>query len=253
MYNQDSSVDQKVNILLVEDCPDSRAIFEQVLKKIGANITCAENGRECVDLALNALNCNHGFDVILMDIQMPVMYGNTAARSLRDNGYNLPILAMTAKLGPNDKRESELAGFDGHISKLTGMNGLISEVQKQLLKSKTVEIEMPVLPLVPQFLRENPNYAEFALSSISTLENKIEKVKSLIDEHDFEGIKELMYQFGNLSLYGYSQFSHIVSQIQISADNKELNSLESKYELLKRSSKAIIAGIPQLRKISNLH
>ncbi len=252
MLKNSEVVSTNVNILLVEDCPDSQEIFRHALKKIGANIVCANNGKECVDLALSALGDKKGFDVILMDLQMPVMDGLCATRALRKEGYNLPILAMTARSGPNDSKESENAGFDGHISKLTGMGSLVSEVKKQIFRKKTVEIEMPVLPLVPQFLRDNPSYAEIALSSLNTLEKKIHQLHELIVEEDFAGVKDITYQFGNLSLYGYSQFSQLINQIQLAAENDESDALKVKFETLERAAKAIIAGIPQLKKISQL-
>lgn len=252
MFRNEGLIARDCNILLVEDCSDSQEIFTHVLRKIGANITWAKNGKECVELAIDALEKNKGFDVILMDIQMPIMDGHTAARTLRQSGYKLPILAMTARSGPNDKEESEKAGCDGHISKLSGMNGLISEVKKQIHKSKTFDIEIPVLPLVPQFLRDNPSYAELALVVISNLDTKIVNLKKMILEADYSGIKEISNQLGNLSLYGYSQFSSIINEIQLFAEKQDQSGIEHKVEVLERSAKAIIAGIPQLKKAASL-
>ena len=245
------SEDPSCNILLVEDCPDSQEIFSHVLKKIGAKVTHAANGKECVDIALKALDNNSAFDVILMDLQMPIMDGHSAARTLRQKGYKLPILAMTARSGPDDSNASMVAGCDGHISKLAGMNSLISEVKKQIYKSKTVEVEMPVLPLVPQFLRDNPSYAEFALHAIESIGSNLEKLNQFVKDSNFEGIKLLGNQLGKLSLYGYSHFSNLANDIQLAAEKKEKAQIDHKVEQICRSFKAIVAGVPQLKKMTS--
>ena len=63
----------------------------------GAQVTVAENGQEALDLALMAQHDNRPFDVVLMDMQMPIMDGYQATRSLRNAGYTKSIIALTAQ------------------------------------------------------------------------------------------------------------------------------------------------------------
>jgi CheY-like chemotaxis protein len=251
MYSIENPAKKESNILVVEDCKDSQEIFCEVLKKIGATTTCASNGEEGVNLALSALKNHKEFDVIVMDIQMPIMDGHSAARKLRESGYTLPIISMTARSGPNDVDESLAAGCNSHISKLSGMKGLLSAVEKEINKSRLSNFDMPVLPLVPQCLRDNPEYAALALSFLSTLEEKIQHLHESIQNEKYQDIIDLTYYLGNLSMYGYTQFSMIINQIQLAAENKNLENLKEKINSLDRSVKAIIAGIPQIKKIIN--
>src|SRR5207249_4875776 len=75
-----------LRILLAEDGPDNRLLVGYVLRKAGAEVTFAENGRIAVDCAQGAARDGNPFDVILMDIQMPVLDGYSATRELRSDG-----------------------------------------------------------------------------------------------------------------------------------------------------------------------
>jgi two-component system sensor histidine kinase/response regulator len=101
-------------VLLVEDNDFNRDIAGEVLTELGITFTVAVNGQEAVDLV-----AAHTFDLVLMDIQMPVMDGLTATKLIRaDSRYrNLPILAMTAHAMSGDRERSLGAGMNDHITK----------------------------------------------------------------------------------------------------------------------------------------
>jgi PAS domain S-box-containing protein len=99
-------------ILLVEDHEINQQVAVELLEKMEMNVTVASNGQEAIDLI-----ASHEFDLVLMDIQMPVMDGLTATRAIRALNQQLPILAMTAHAMTGDKAESLAAGMNGHITK----------------------------------------------------------------------------------------------------------------------------------------
>jgi two-component system, sensor histidine kinase and response regulator len=102
------------HVLLVEDNDFNRDIAEEVLTELGISFTVAVNGREAVDLV-----ATRPFDLVLMDIQMPVMDGLTATKLIRadDRFRSLPILAMTAHAMSGDRERSLDAGMNDHITK----------------------------------------------------------------------------------------------------------------------------------------
>jgi PAS domain S-box-containing protein len=104
-------------VLVVEDQPINREIAEALLTEVGITPSVADNGRAALDLLY--AGGGQAFDLVLMDIQMPVMDGLTATRELRTHGEfrDLPIIAMTAHTMEHEKEVSRLAGMNDHIGK----------------------------------------------------------------------------------------------------------------------------------------
>jgi signal transduction histidine kinase/ActR/RegA family two-component response regulator len=108
-------------VLAVEDNPFNRGLLRKMLGSLGvADVVMAENGQE----ALDALVAGQEFDIILMDIQMPVLDGLEATRAIRAMGLDVPIIALTAHVLESDQRRSREAGMNGHLPKPYSRNDL---------------------------------------------------------------------------------------------------------------------------------
>lgn len=112
-----------VKVLLAEDSPDNMLLVSKLLKIAGAQVETAENGKVALEKAY------HGkYDIILVDIQMPVMDGYQTLSELRKNGYDLPIIALTAHTLKEDRMQSLASGFDDHIGKPVDRSLLINSI-----------------------------------------------------------------------------------------------------------------------------
>ncbi len=103
------------HILVAEDGKDNQRLINFILKKAGAKVTMVENGKLAID-AVNGKNENH-FDIVLMDMQMPEMDGYSATRHLRDQDYQVPIVALTAHAMASDRQKCMVAGCDDYVVK----------------------------------------------------------------------------------------------------------------------------------------
>ncbi|MEM9348066.1 MAG: PAS domain-containing protein [Planctomycetota bacterium] len=112
-------------VLIVEDGPDNQRLLQHYTSKAGATVEVAENGKIGRDAALAALKTGMPFDVILMDMQMPVLDGYNATAQLRDFGYDLPIIALTAHASADDRDKCLQAGCTDYMSKPVDRHKLI--------------------------------------------------------------------------------------------------------------------------------
>ena len=116
-------------LLLAEDNPDNQRVVSLRLTLDGAQVTLAQNGRAAIDLALAARDDGRPFDVILMDMQMPVLDGYEATRLLRAAGIETPIVALTAHAMSDDRAECLQLGCNDFVSKPIQWEQLLAVIE----------------------------------------------------------------------------------------------------------------------------
>ena len=117
-------------MLLAEDGPDNQRLISFHLRKAGMTVTAVDNGQKAFDAATAALAEGSPFDLILMDMQMPIMDGYTAVRELRNAGYARPVVALTAHAMAEDRQKCIDAGCDGYLTKPIDAKKLVAECVK---------------------------------------------------------------------------------------------------------------------------
>ena len=123
----------QAKVLLVEDGLDNQRLISYLLKRVGAQVTLAENGRDGMTKALQEAEQGTPFDVIFMDMQMPVLDGYAATKALRSEGYQAPIVALTAHVMSGDREKCLAAGCDDYLAKPINREQLL-KVLKEMVK-----------------------------------------------------------------------------------------------------------------------
>lgn len=119
---------ESVRVLLVEDSLDNQVLISTFLSKAKATVETASNGEEGVQKALA-----NDYDIVLMDIQMPVLDGYGAFEKLKASGYNKPVIALTAHALIEEKERAFDLGFFGYLTKPVNRQTLVSTISEAVL------------------------------------------------------------------------------------------------------------------------
>ena len=193
-------------ILFAEDNALNQKVTIGLLAETKASIEVANNGLE----AISILRKDSAFDVVLMDIQMPVMDGLTAAKHIREElKLTLPIIATTAHAMQQDIDKSLAAGMDGHINKPVDPNcffDVLVEVLEKRRSSATSEITNDKLiatesltlidksKALETLLGDETLYNDL-LKDFVALEGELSMLKQAIDTHDYPSIAKIAHIF----------------------------------------------------------
>lgn len=118
---------EKAKVLLVEDHEINKLLAETLLTSWKMEVTHAYNGQEALDLLEE-----NNYDIVLMDVQMPVMDGFTATRILRERNITTPVIALTANAIKGDEKKCLDAGMDGYVSKPIDASLLFNKIVTHL-------------------------------------------------------------------------------------------------------------------------
>ncbi|MDE5413612.1 hybrid sensor histidine kinase/response regulator [Alkalihalobacterium chitinilyticum] len=129
LETEEATTNEPVKLLVVEDTPDNMLLMEHFLKKIDVSYDTAVNGKEAVEQFIN-----NKYDIIFMDIQMPIMDGFTATKEIRrieqeNHLPHTPIIALTAYALKEDEKKCLEAGCDLHITKPIGKDKLVRTLE----------------------------------------------------------------------------------------------------------------------------
>jgi PAS domain S-box-containing protein len=128
------SVSIQGRILLVEDGLDNQRLLSFILRKAGATVEIAEDGQVALEMLAKANESTMPYDLLLTDMQMPVMDGYVLAETLRSRGVKMPIVALTAHALAEDRQKCKDAGCDDYMSKPIDKDSLLTVCAKWIAK-----------------------------------------------------------------------------------------------------------------------
>jgi len=126
-----------MTLLLVEDCPDTGLLLGHILENAGFDVTIIEDAYECIDKAMRGNAAGLPFDIILIDIGLPLLDGMGVAKILREKGYDGLLVAMTSFPTRFDSKDCASAGFDYFLPKKEIRDRFLSVIEARSKSDKT--------------------------------------------------------------------------------------------------------------------
>lgn len=214
-------------VLLAEDTPENQQLIKLQLNRAGIEVVLVNNGREAVDAALD-----QQFDLILMDIQMPVMHGLDAIRLLRHAGYNKPIVALTANISQSDRDECLDAGADDFLTKPIDFakffNVLSLYLPQRTGEATTRSVSSLPSPTVLEgpLAFEDEEMKKLFDAFLLNLPHMVQSIQQAADARDWEQLKTMSHQLKGLGgSFGYDCLTTIAKNIYICARDHSDESL----------------------------
>ncbi|MEZ6078481.1 MAG: response regulator [Pirellulaceae bacterium] len=241
-----------MRVLLVDDGDENRQLMSLILEEAGTTYRTAENGLEAVQLATE-----QEWDVILMDMQMPVMDGYTATRTLRAQGYHKPIIALTAHAMQQAEQECRDAGCSGFMTKPINFDRLIAtlaEIAGIAVETTAKTLTLPDCEPVAAEVREHDDepivstlplhkerFRVIVEQFASTLDERFDALESALMAGDTRTLAELSHSLkGASGNCGFSSLAEVAALLERSAQSSELETAPQVLDQLRQIRNRIV-------------
>jgi signal transduction histidine kinase/DNA-binding NarL/FixJ family response regulator len=164
----------KLRVLLAEDGVENRDVITLHLRHAGCEVSHAEDGERAHAMAMQAWRAGEPYDVVLMDMQMPVMDGYTATAKLRNDGYNGVIVALTAHAMREDRERALRVGCDEYATKPVDMPKLLQKLARFSGRMSP--------PTVTEKLLENPVLRQLTVKFLDGIPQTLDTLAQLVGQ-----------------------------------------------------------------------
>jgi len=213
-------------VLLTEDNLDNQCLVTLYLKRLGLEYAIANNGKEAVAL-VNEINP----DLVLMDIQMPVMDGLTATKKLRKMNFNGPIVALTANALQQQKQECYDVGCDDVCTKPIEQNELICILSKHLTSATPSQTHES--PIVSTLLEDNSDMLGLVLKFTGKLPEKVNSILAAFEKRDMTLLKSEVHTLkGTSGNFGYKDIFELLKRVEFLIETNNIDAIQSILEAL---------------------
>jgi signal transduction histidine kinase/DNA-binding NarL/FixJ family response regulator len=237
-------------ILVVDDGDTNRKLIQLILRRAGAHAVTVENGREAVDKGLEK-----PFDLILMDMQMPVMDGYTATRKLRQRGIAIPIVALTAHALKGDEEKCRDAGCSGYLTKPIEADRLLRTLAPMLCRqpSESDSTSQPPLdedavqaeddqPISSTLPIDDEEFCDIVGEFVTRLDTRVGEMRTALDRADQEALTNLAHWLkGAGGTAGFACLTEPARQLEKSAREGRFEQGRGSFEEIAALAKRIEA------------
>ncbi|QDV77574.1 Sensory/regulatory protein RpfC [Planctomycetes bacterium K2D] len=235
-----------MRVLVVEDGETNRRLIGLVLRRAGVEVEMAHNGQEGIDAALA---CE--FDAILMDMQMPVMDGYTAAGRLRDANFNGPIIALTAHAMKGDEERCLEAGCSDYLTKPIEAPRLLAKlaaVRGEVAIEESEDADAPVSydDLIPSSLpTDDEEFGEVAESFLAKYSSELELMHRSIDDADWDSLRRSAHWLkGSGGTAGYQAVTDAARDLESSLKGApDAETVQAKVDHLRKLRRRLVVAL----------
>ena len=238
-------------ILVVDDGAENRELVKVVLEEAGLSVDEAENGAVGVEMVQR-----HTYDLVLMDVQMPVMDGFTAVQRMRESGVTIPVVALTANAMKGFEAECLASGYTDYATKPVDIDKLMMMVAGYLDGKKTSSEKIsapqapspfgpgvdrpsareqgapqrPLQPVVSR-LQTHPTLQPVILKFVDKLEKESVKLNAALSERDFQEISRWAHWLkGAAGTVGFDAFTDPAHKLEVAAAGADIGQVQQRVE-----------------------
>ncbi|MGD9852328.1 MAG: response regulator [Nitrospirales bacterium] len=245
-----------VHILVVDDGPENRELLKIVLQEYGLSVDEAGNGRVAIEMAIATV-----YDLILMDVQMPEMDGFTATRLLREQGFQTPIVGLTANAMKGFEQELLEAGYSDYLTKPIDIDRLVSKLA-QLLHAqpgseRSTEPVMPgpapvrpfetedASPIVSTLGTNNPRFTKVIARFVNRLGEQVHAMEEAYSNQDMETLAKLAHWLkGAGGTVGFDVFNQPAAELEEATKAAALAAIDEKLQQIQKLATRIALDDP---------
>jgi len=222
------------HILLVEDSPDNQQLIGMYIRKTGAYLDIAADGKVGVEMALN-----NNYDLILMDMQMPVLDGLEAIRLLRSNNYKGSIVSLTANAMLTNRENCLAAGANDYLVKPIDLTQFYEVLNRYLQANSAAGKDAPAERSIFDDYYNSPGYLKIVERFREKLPNLVAELSEAVRKQDWNDVKEKSHDLKGIGgAVQLPEITEVAGRMNIQVINKqydlvtttsaELNSLYKK-------------------------
>ncbi|MFC3031211.1 7TM diverse intracellular signaling domain-containing protein [Pseudoalteromonas fenneropenaei] len=204
-------------VLLAEDHEDNRKLIKRILERMGLTVICVENGQLAVQAVLD-----QEFDLILMDIQMPVMDGEQALNFIQATGSSVPVIALTANTMRHEVERYLKLGFVDHLAKPIDRTLFARKVAYYLNAPAPVEVELP-----------QEEFSALQQKYLNGLHEQKVQLQNQAKYQDYDGLSKSVHAIkGTAGMFDCIDIQKAAQELDAALKNQQLDILDVRVQNL---------------------